>query len=89
MGVIYTIEKIDWSSDCIWDAWLRGAFSSKANVDKHLVPWQKSQGKERFRVLEIELDTNIITGGWMIVAGDNEYSWHEANPEDIKFMGRR
>lgn len=88
MSVVYSIETVDWSCDCIWDAWLRGIFSTKATVDEHLVPWQNAKGISRFRVLEIEMDSNIITGGWLIVAGGGQYSWHDADPEDIKFMGR-
>jgi hypothetical protein len=85
---VYSVETIDWSADCIWDAWLRGIFSSKAKIDNHLVVWQGIKGEHKFRVLEIEVDTNIITGGWIVVAGEGKYEWREANSEDIKFMGR-
>ena len=88
MSIIFTVETIDWSSDCIWDAWLRGVFSEKAKVDNHLIAWKALKETKRFRVLEIEIDTNIILGGWLVMVGDEKYEWHEANPEDIKFMGR-
>jgi len=88
MSKVYSVETIDWSADCIWDAWMRGVFSSKAKVDNHLIAWQGLKGEHRYRVLEIEVDSNIITGGWIILAGDGKYEWHEANPEDVKFMGR-
>lgn len=88
MDTIFTVETIDWSSDCIWDAWLRGVFSEKTNVDNHLIAWKSLKEPHRFRILEIEVDTNIILGGWMVMVGEGKYEWHEADPEDIKFMGR-
>ena len=88
MSAIYTLETIDWSADCIWDAWLRGVFSDKAEIDKHLALWQDSNEASRFRVLEVEVNSNIITGGWIVVVGRGEYKWVDADIEDVKFMGR-
>jgi hypothetical protein len=88
MGTVYSVETIDWSCDCIWDAWLRGVFSSKEKVQDHLFAWKNTNGINRFRVLEIEIDDNLITGGWIILVGDNRFEWHEADPDDVKFMGR-
>lgn len=85
---IYAVETIDWSSDCIWDAWLRGLFSNKEEIDKHLISRQSNNEEERFRVLEIEVDSNIITGGWIVRVGCGKYEWSDANPEDVRFMGR-
>ena len=63
---IFTIEAIEWSCDSIWDAWLAGVFSCKDEADDYFTPFQSVVGPEKFRVLEIEIDTNEIIDGWMV-----------------------
>ena len=88
MSVVYVVETIDWSCDCIWDAWLRGVFSSKEGVDESVIPLKNCSGEHKFRVLEVEVDTNKLIAGWIIIVGDKKHSWKKADREDIAFMGR-
>jgi hypothetical protein len=85
---IFTVEAIDWSCDSIWDAWLAGVFSCKDEADDYFQPFQSGPGTERFRVLEVEPDTNEIIEGWMVEVGEGELHWRDLDLEDKKFMGR-
>ena len=85
---VFTVEAIDWSCDSIWDAWMAGVFSSRDAADDYFAPFQSISAIERFRVLEIEIDTNEIINGWMVTCGENTLDWHGLDLEDKKLMGR-
>ena len=84
---IFSVEMVDWSSDSIWDAWLWSINSSKDAVDDRLEVFKK-YSIERFRVLEVEMDTNKVIDGWMVLAGDGKIEWQELAYDDMRFQGR-
>ena len=85
---IYSLEAIDWSSDCIWDIWLRGIFNSKEKIDEDLVAFQNTKDTLRFRVLEFDVDKDAINKGWIIIVGEGRYEWKDAAPDEMQLMGR-
>ena len=88
MNIVYVVETIDWSCDCIWDLWLRGVFSSKEKVDENIICLKNCNGNSKFRVLEIEIDTNTIVDGWIINVGDKKLLWKKADQKDMALKGR-
>jgi len=64
-------------------------FSSKEKVDESIISLKNCNGEHKFRVLEVEIDTNNVINGWIVIVGDKKHLWKKASREDMTLnMGR-